>query len=157
LSPAAPAARLAVPPLGSVRQFHVLSSETANTFDRIGATLSFVGDNILLYVDTASPPNGFTPDQLQAFGHQFDEVLFPIDTAAFGLPSDIDQNGHVIMLISPVVNALTPSTDCATQGFIAGFFSGFDLASTDTSSNGGEVFYGLVPDPSGTVSCAHSV
>jgi hypothetical protein len=34
--------------------------------------------------------------------------------------------------MSPLVNGLTPSSQCATQGFIAGFFDGIDLASTDT-------------------------
>jgi hypothetical protein len=61
------------------------------------------------------------------------------------------------VLLSPVVNALTPATSCGAEGFLGGFFVGGDLASTDTSSNQGEIFYSLVPDPNGTVSCAHSV
>jgi hypothetical protein len=40
---------------------------------------------------------------------------------------------------------------------VAGFFDGFDLVSSDTSSNHGEVFYGIVPDPGGTLSCPHSL
>jgi hypothetical protein len=55
-----------------------------------------------------------------------------------------------------VVNALTPSSQC-DQGFVAGFFDGFDLVSSDTSSNQGEVFYGIVPDPTGRVSCPHTL
>jgi hypothetical protein len=60
--------------------------------------------------------------------------------------------------MSPVVNALTPRSQCTTQGFIAGFFEENDLAapSTDSRSNHGEVFYSIVPDPAGTVSCAHT-
>ena len=157
LSPGVPAARTTVPPVGSVQQFHVLSSEKPERFSRVGARLSYVGTNILIYVDTLAPPNGFTPDQLNAFGQLFDQTLYPIDLNAFGTPSDIDQNGHLIVLLSPVVNALTPTADCATQGFIGGFFDGIDLSSTDTSSNQGEIFYSLVPDPNATVSCAHSV
>ena len=61
------------------------------------------------------------------------------------------------MLLSPGVNALTPRSQCATQGFVAGYFFGTDLASTGVNSNQGEVFYAVVPDPNGTVSCAHSV
>ena len=157
LSPGAPTSRATVPPVGSIAQFHVLSSESPVRFTRVGAKLSFVGANILLYIDTLAPPSGFTSNQLQAFGQLFDQTLYPIDVNAFGAPSDIDQNGHLIVLLSPLVNGLTPSSQCDTQGFIAGFFDGIDLASSDTSSNHGEIFYSLVPDPNGTVSCAHTV
>jgi hypothetical protein len=40
---------------------------------------------------------------------------------------------------------------------VAGFFDGYDLVGTDSNSNRGELFYGIVPDPNGTVSCAHTV
>ena len=157
LSPGAALRRATDPVVGSVSSFHVLSSESPVQFTAVGARLGFVGANILLYVDTLAPPNGFTADQLQAFGQLFDQTLYPLDISTFGTPSDIDQNGRLIMLLSPIVNALTPTSDCATQGFIGGFFDGIDLASGDTSSNRGEIFYSLVPDPNSTVSCAHTV
>ena len=157
VTPGTAAVRATVPSVGSIQQFHVLSSERPTQFSRVGARLSYVGANILLYIDTLAPANGFTNSQLQAFGQLFDQTMYPIDINAFGTPSDIDQNGHLIVLLSPVVNALTPSSSCDTEGFIGGFFVGGDLASTDTSSNQGEIFYSLVPDPNGTVSCAHSV
>ena len=157
LSPGTLPARTTVPPLGSVQQFHVLSSERPARFSRVGARLSYVGTNILIYVDTLAPPNGFSSDQLNAFGQLFDQTLYPIDLNAFGTPSDVDQNGHLIVLLSPIVNALTPASECKTQGFVGGFFDGIDLSSTDTSSNQGEIFYSLVPDPNATVSCAHTV
>jgi len=59
------------------------------------------------------------------------------------------------MLLTPAVNALTTASSCATQGFITGFFDGNDFTANPTS-NEGEIFYSLVPDPTGTVSCAHS-
>ena len=157
LSPGAAIRRTMDPVVGSISSFHVLSSESPVQFTAVGARLSYVGANILLYVDTLAPPNGFTPDQLQAFGQLFDQTLYPLDVNAFGTPSDIDQNGRLIMLLSPIVNALTPKSDCQTQGFVGGFFDGIDLASSDTSSNHGEIFYSLVPDPNETASCAHTV
>lgn len=157
LSPAARAATTSVPPLNSVERFHVLSSENPVQFTAIGARLSYIGANILLYVDTLSPANGFTSTQLDGFGQLFDQTLYPLDIDAFGTPSDIDQNGHLIVLLSPIVNALTPASSCETEGFIGGFFDGIDLASADTSSNRGEIFYSLVPDPNATVSCQHTV
>jgi hypothetical protein len=151
---------LAAPPLpaiGSVRAFHVATSFTAQTFKTIGATLSYAGDNILLYIDTLAPPNGFTPSQLSDFGKLFDKTLYPIDTTAFGSPVDLDQNGRVIVLMSPVVNALSPASKCATQGFVAGFFDTGDFnGPADPNSNQGEIFYTIVPDPAGTVSCTHT-
>ena len=39
-------------------------------------------------------------------------------------------------------------------GFVAGYFDGLDF-SASANSNQGEIFYGLVPDPNGTLSCAH--
>ena len=148
-----------LPAVGSVRQFAVVSSfNTKNpTFATVGARLAYVGDNVLVYVDTLSPTNGFTPDQLNAFSELFDQTLYPIDTAAFGSPSDIDGNQRVIMLLTPVVNALVTKADCETGGYVGGFFDGFDLVSGSVNSNKGEVFYGVVPDPSATVSCAHTV
>ena len=157
LSPGAALRRATDPALGSISSFHVLSSESPAQFTAVGARLGYVGANILLYVDTLAPPNGFTADQLQAFGTLFDQTLYPLDIQTFGTPSDIDQNGRLIMLLSPIVNALTSTSDCAAQGFIGGFFDGIDLTSTDTSSNRGEIFYSLVPDPNGAVSCAHTV
>ncbi|MDQ6827758.1 MAG: hypothetical protein M3081_02715, partial [Gemmatimonadota bacterium] len=147
------------PALGSLRDFRVLSSlnPTNPTFASVSGRLLFIGSNILIYVDTLAPTDGFSPDQLNGFGQLFDQTLFPLGVNAFGPPSDIDGNGRLIVLLSPTANALTPAAQCNTNGFIAGFFDGFDLSSTSADSNQGEIYFGLVPDPSATVSCAHSV
>ena len=147
-----PAAASVVPPVGSVRSFHVLSSfsSTVSTFETVGAKLVHAGNSVLFYVDTLSLGTGFTDAQLEHFGQYFDEVLAPLDTTAFGSPSDVDQNGHVIMLMSPTVNKDTPASSCASQGFVAGFFTTEDFVGpSDPNSNQGEVFYSIAPDPSG--------
>lgn len=152
-----PRALLANPPtLGSTQSFHVLANFTANTFTTVTARLSYIGTNVLLYVDVNAPSDGFTPDQLSAFGQLFDQTLYGIDVAAFGQPSDVDGNGHVIMLMSPVVNGDTPASRCASQGFVVGFFDPTDF-SNDPNSNHGEIFYSIVPDSSGIASCTHTV
>jgi hypothetical protein len=147
-----------VPSVGSLRVFHVISNSSGTAFATVQARLAYAGSDVLIYVDTLAPVNGFTSAQLQAFGQLFDQTLYPIDTAAFGPPTDVDQNGHVVMLMSQVVNALTSSSDCQTQGYISGFFDEEDLGagSGDPNSNNGEIFYSIVPDPNGTSSCAHS-
>ena len=147
-----------VPTVGSARNFHVRSSLTGNgTWTTVTATLAYAGTNVLIYVDNAAPANGFTAQQLQDFGKYFDQTLYDLDLTAFGAPSDIDQNGHVIMLMSPVVNADTPASTCNTQGYVAGFFDQIDFVTSNSNSNQGEIFYSIVPDPTGTVSCSHSV
>jgi hypothetical protein len=65
-----------------------------------------------------------------------------------------------MVLMTPVVNQLVDATTCVQSGYVAGFFFGLDLdptASFNPNSNQGEVFYSLVADSGGTLSCAHSV
>ncbi|HEX6966977.1 MAG TPA: hypothetical protein VF166_14390 [Gemmatimonadaceae bacterium] len=152
-----------VPDSGSIRDFVVLSNLDGTTADTAHAALQYIGTNILMYVDTAAPPNGFSSAQLKAFGDLFDKALYDVDVGHFGQPSDIDHNGHVIVLMSPIINAITPRSLCQPAdssggGFVAGFFYGGDLVPSQAQfSNNAEVFYTIVPDPNGDFSCAHSV
>jgi hypothetical protein len=160
IAPRLSAASVPPPPVGSTRIFQVLSTWSPATpaWKSVTAQLAYAGDNLLLYIDQAAPANGFTTTQLQGFGQLFDQTLYPVDTLNFGTPSDVDQNGRVIMLMSPVVNGETSTSSCATQGYVAGFFDEEDFnGASDPHSNGGEIFYSIVPDPNGTVSCAHTV
>ena len=150
-----------VPPsVGSTSTFHVLSSFTnGSQYTTDTAVLKYSGSHLLIYVSKNAPAGGFTDGQIAAFGNTFDLDLYTIDVATFGEPSDIDANGRVIVLLSPIINKLTNASDCSTQGYIAGFFNAVDLLPTQFAgkSNGAEIFYSLVPDPSATVSCTHTV
>jgi hypothetical protein len=151
-------AAIAAPAVGTLRSFKVASSFTANVWATVGARLAYAGTNVFIYIDTLAPANGFTPAQFAAFGALFDQTLYPIDTAAFGPPTDLDNNGHVIMLMSPTVNADTPTAQCNSSGYVAGFFDPGDFdGPSDVNSNQGEIFYSIVPDPLGQFSCAHAV
>ena len=155
-----PAKAQVAPDVGSIRSFRVIATTDTTAkevFKTVNARLAYVGTNILLYVDTLTAANGFASGDLSGIGNLFDQTLYPIDIDAFGQPSDTDENGRLIMLMTPVVNALTPSADCEKEGYIAGFFTGYDLASTSTDSNQGEVFYTVAPDPAGASSCTHTV
>jgi hypothetical protein len=152
-------ARGGAPP-DSIRSFHVVGDSSGTTYRTSVARLSYTGTNVYVYLDTMAPkaPNGFTSAQLQQFGQYADQLLYPLDLKTFGPPTDIDNNGHVIMLLTPVVNGLTPSSECATEGFVAGFFNSLDLDDPSApNSNAGEIFYQLVPDSAGQFSCPHSV
>jgi len=114
-----------------------------------------VGTHIAVYVDTLAP-SPIDSATLNALKQVFDARLYPLDTATFGNVSDIDANSVVIVLMTGTVNHLISKTQCA-GGYIAGFFFSGDLDPAFASQfNNGEVFYSVVPDPNGTLSCAHT-
>jgi hypothetical protein len=99
---------------------------------------------------------GLDSAALDTLATLFETRLYPTDTAAFGRESDIDTNSVVMVLMTNTVNKLVTSAACASTGFVAGFFYGVDLETSLPNSNKGEVFYSIVADPGGTLSCAHS-
>jgi len=147
----------APPPLGSQRAFQVLSKFDGSAFRRVTGRVRYVGAHILIYVDVDQPPGALTDADVRTFGDLFDRTLYDLDVRAFGSESDIDGNGRVIFLLTPVVNALTPASDCSASGFITGFHYGLDLLPSQANSNRGEIFYALVPDVGGTRSCEHTL
>lgn len=149
----------AQPSLGSSRDFWVIRNTEAlpdaseDDFDRVTATLEFVGTHTLLYVDDVAPSPGLTDSDIEELGKLYDQVLYQSDVDFFGEPTDFDHNDRVIILLTPTVNKLTPR---ASQGVVVGFFFGLDMLDPGTPncdicefSNDGELFYGLVPDESG--------
>ena len=157
---AAPVAvALAPPVVGSLRSFKVCGNLACTTIKTVAAKARVVGQHIAVYVDTLAPAGGLDSAQLDALKQVFDSRLYPIDTAAFGGVSDVDSNSVVIVLMTGVVNALVSKTRCQATGgsYVAGFFFPGDLDPTTASQfNHGEVFYSIVADPNGTLSCAHS-
>jgi hypothetical protein len=105
-----------------------------------------VSARAVVYVDDASPENGFTEGDLEDVGTRFDTVIHPRVTGSFGSPTDLDGNDRVVVLFTPVVNRLTAS---GSNSFVGGFFYGRDLLPELSNSNAGEIFYSLVPDPEG--------
>ncbi len=156
-APAAPAPFRGPPVLGSRRTFRVCGDVFCSGTASVSATVRVVGAHSAIYVDDSAPAQGFQTADLQRLGAQFDTALFPVDTAAFGAPSDIDANGVVLILLTPKVNALTPASECSSS-YVTGYFLGADLApATRRAYNNGEIFYGMVPDPDGSVSCRFTV
>lgn len=143
----------APPAVGQRRVFRVLNR--SGSFDQVSAVARFVGSRAAIFVDETAPPppDGFTNAQLESLSDRFDRMIHPEVTSAFGAVSDIDGNQRVIILFTPAVNRLTPR---GSSGFIGGFFYGIDLLPSVSGSNGGELFYALVPDPQGLFSDPHS-
>ncbi len=149
---------------GNVRTFKVCNTlncdpRKPSTLSSVTATALKVGTHVAIYVDNAAPQPGLTQSDLDNLRAVFDTRLYETDTLAFGRESDIDNNGMVIVLMSARVNSLVTAAQCTTTGFVAGYFFGADLITTPpfATGNNGEIFYSIVPDPSGTLSCPHSV
>ena len=148
LQAAPPAAPAGPPTLGSKRTFKVCHDLRCNTLDSVPATVLYVGTHSAVYVDDSVPANGFSTADIAQLGATFDTVIHPIDIAAFGPESDVDQNGVVLILLTLKINQLVPKPSCDTS-FVTGFFFGADLTpGIRTSYNNGELFYAFVPDPS---------
>jgi len=144
--------------LNNVRTFKVLANLTNTQITQnVTATVKSVGTHFVIYVDNAAPAGGFSTVQLDSLRNVFDTLLYAVDTTAFGRESDIDGNGKVIVLLSGVLNSLVTASQCLSSGYVAGFFFGADIdPAFHTAWNNGEIFYSIVPDPSGSLSCAHS-
>lgn len=156
-APAPTAAAPTPPVLGSQRTFKVCDNLDCSALTDVVATARYVGAHAAIYLDDTVPPLGFSSTDLVELGSQFDQDLYPIAVAAFGAESDVDGNGVVIILLSDAINDLVGRPEC-NESFVTGFFLGADIApGTRTQYNNGEVFYGLVPDPVGRVSCPRTV
>src|SRR2546429_333206 len=141
------------PTLGSLRTFTVCASLDCTTYKPVTARAQSVGAHVAIYVDTAAPANGLTATDIDTLQQVFDTHVYVVDTTAFGSVSDIDSNGVVITLMTPVVNSLVTNAECQAGGFVAGFADPADLdPSTAVQHNQGEIFYTVVADPNGALS-----
>jgi len=121
-----------------------------------GFRVAAVGAKSIVLADTLNPANGFSDADYQRFATRFDTLVYPLDVDNFDAPKDIDGNGRVMVLFTKYVNEQTPPN---ADFFVGGFFHPRDLfpkVATDRllscpTSNEGEMFYMLVPDPTGTI------
>lgn len=138
-----------VPAVGSLMTLNVNTSCTGTADNRSGRVVA-VGTRAIIVADEANPAGGFTAADYQAFADQFDVQVWPVVTHNFGAPADVDGNGRVVVFYTKAVNELTPP---GSSAFVSGFFTSKDLfsAASCQNSNEGEMFYMLVPDPTGSV------
>ncbi len=142
------------PALGSTRDFKVVAALDGSSFSKATARLVYSGDHLLLYADTIG--QGFSDAEFRALAAQMDRDLYAIDISAFGSVSDVDQDGHVIMLFTPKINALVPTSNCLFGGYVTAFFYGTDLVTGDPNSNKSEIIYSYIPDSAGVFGCPHA-
>ncbi|MGI8510667.1 MAG: hypothetical protein ACR2MQ_15260 [Gemmatimonadaceae bacterium] len=157
-----PPARAVAPPLGATLQIKVLTPAgfngvgskncSAGGYTTTTGKVRAIGRHALVVSDVNSPAGGFTDADFQGVADEFDSFAFPTDSAYFGSPTDLDNNGHIIIYYTPAVNSLTPAGEANKSGYVGGFFFAGDLypptgTNSCASSNRGEIFYLLAPDP----------
>jgi hypothetical protein len=137
------------------RTFNVLNTTTGSTlspgsYAQVTAELRYTGTNVLVYTDLDTLETGnLTFADIKHFGERFDDDIRPSNTKYFGAESDVDNNDKVIILVTPVVNRLTPP---GSSFFIGGFFLSIDLFAVgggipSGTTNHAEIFYVLAADP----------
>jgi hypothetical protein len=115
-----------------------------------------IGAKALVLNDTLNPKPGFSTADFQRYAVRFDTLIYPMDVAAFGDPTDIDKNGHIAIVFTRSVNELTPR---GAFSFVGGLTFSRDLfpqvgtsrAAACASSNEGEYLYLMTPDPNGSI------
>ncbi len=123
----------------------------------IAARVATISNTAYVFADTANPAGGFSDADYASFATMFDTLINPLDVQNFGAPTDIDHNGKIVILFTKEVNKLTAR---GANGVVGGFFFDRDLFPTTTqnglegcaTSNFGEMFYVLVPDPNAVFS-----
>lgn len=122
-----------------------------------GLRVKAIGTKSIVLADTLNPAGGFTDADYRRFATRFDTLVYPLDVENFGEPTDIDRNGRIAILFTRAVNELTPPN---SRSYVGGFFDSRDLLAVAGSqrtgkpcpgSNEGEMFYMLVPDPTGAI------
>lgn len=140
------------PTVGTTVQMNInVKDACTNRSNRTGRVAA-VSKNAIIVADSASPAGGFTDADYATFATTFDTLIYALDTAAFGAPTDLDGNNKIVIFFTPAVNALSKDAD---GGYIAGFFYSRDLfpqtaqpgISACPGSNYAEMFYMPVVDP----------
>ena len=156
----APTTMAAVAALGDTLSIRVPNLNTGKDICRdnipVRGVVRAISARATIVADVNAPAGGFTATDYNALAAEFNNLIFPVDTAWFGAPTDINTDGRITILLTPEVNKLTPPN---SAGFTAGFFFGSDLIKKSeypvtnecrNQTNEQEIFYILAPDPNGT-------
>lgn len=142
-----------VPAVGDFMTLNTASASCDNPDNRTGRVAAVSTHAVVIdewKADRSGPvvPNGFTTAQFQQIAQRFDDEIWPVIATTFGVPMDIDNNGRIVIFYTSAVNQLTPP---GNSSYVGGFVHSRDVFPTAdcATSNVGEMFYMLSPDPSG--------
>ncbi len=132
------------PAVGDQMQLNVNANDYCTNPNMHTGRVAAVTQRAVVVADLANPA-GFSDAEYASFGVTFDTLVYPLDAANFGTPTDIDGNGgRVVLFFTHAVNELGLG--------VLGYFYGRDLLpkvgplGSCPGSNVGEVMYLLVPD-----------
>ena len=151
--------RSALPPtvkLGDMVTVNVNGTQNCTNAIYHRARVAAISTHAIVLADSLNPAGGFTDADFARYAARFDSLVYPLDVGAFGEPTDIDGNGRIGLIFTLEVNRLTPA---GSPVYVGGFTFSRDLFPvTETSraqacptSNEGEFFYLMAPDPLGRV------
>ncbi|UCC25651.1 MAG: Ig-like domain-containing protein [Gemmatimonadales bacterium] len=112
---------------------------------QIRTVARYVGDALVFLEDVENPVLEALPlETMEDFDALYVDAIGPTLTDYFGTMSDLDDNGRLLVVMTREVNE--------REG-VLGFVYGVDLfpKTSCSASNEGELFYGLAPDPDGTL------
>ncbi len=121
-----------------------LSCNSGDTL-QVLAKVAYIGQETMWYEDVNNPlSESFTTSEYQIFDSQYTAKTLPVLNDYFGDYGDIDSNGKLAVLVTKEVNK---------RDRVLGFVWGGDLvpSSLCSGANEAEIFYGLAPDPEGTI------
>jgi len=147
MSPGAETGPTPVPAVGEVVDLY--HDAGCDTRPSIQAVVRYVGSGGIWLEDVGNPGPAFTQSELQGFDALLTSKILSTLQSHFGSFVDVDGNGRVLVLITKEVNK--------KEGFLGYVWSG-DLypRAYCARSNQAEIFYGIAPDPNGTVGPAIS-
>jgi len=143
--------------VGDAITLNANASQACSNPNNRASRVAAVGTRSIVVADNENPAGGYSDAEYASIAATFDTLVYPLDTTAFGAPSNVSGHGKIILFYTRQVNALTPAS---TNSFtIGGFFFARDLypktarngLAACASSNEAEMFYLLVPDPNGVV------
>jgi hypothetical protein len=137
--------------------FNVSTSSFCETPENTTVRIAAVGQRAIILADTRNPAGGYTDAEYRAFAEEFDNVIYPTVTGAFGEPRGRDGTGRFMILFTRAVNAMTSDPE---RGWIGGFvwlrdllpraggvFQGVNFGGPCPGSNEVEMTYMAIPDP----------
>jgi len=140
-----PVPRLAIAATGDTITLNMPPADgNCATVTPLKAVVRYVGTSTIWVEDIANPVESFTAAELAALDQDYTQKTRPVLTSYFGTDVDVDGNSRIIIFLTREVNR---------RDGILGFVTGVDLVPTTycARSNQAEIYYGIVPDPSGTV------
>jgi hypothetical protein len=149
------ASAAAIPVIGEIMKLNVNDKDFCDRPDIRTGKVVAITEKAVVVADTANPSGGFSDAEYRSIGVTFDTLIDPVNRAAFGAPTDVDNTGRTMIFFTRAVNELSAA---GSGGVVLGYFYRRDLYPKQISatercegSNVAEMMYMLVPDTGGVV------